>query len=263
MNGRYLFRLPTIAVVLIFGLLFAILFFADVQAQLGNGIIEPEEGDTVAGIVVIRGNANDPDFLRYELAFRYQFAPSSDWIVFAQGDRPVMDDTLAIWDTTVGGEISPVFPDGQYQLRLRVVRNDYNYDEFFRSNISVANLSLTPTITATLTQTVDAISSTPLPATVIAATRGANTGVLPTLTPFPSPTPGPSPVNVASPPDSSAGNDEIEGGLFGQLMEIDLSRFGTAFWYGVTIVAITFVALAGYLLIRGVVRWMLRRISRG
>jgi hypothetical protein len=238
-----------------------VLFLAEARAQLRNGIYEPESGDTVSGIVIVRGTADDPDFLRYELAFIYEFAPSSDWIVFAQGERPVTDDTIAIWDTTVGGETSPVFPDGRYRLRLRVVRSDYNYEEYFTTDLLLANFTLTPTITATLTQTLDSSSTTPLPATVIAATRGAGNGILPTLTPFPSPTPGPTPINAASPPDSPSSDGDNKGGLLGQLADIDLGRFGTAFRYGVTVVAIAFAALASYLLIRTLARWMLRQVG--
>ena len=95
-----------------------------VAAQTGNGIYEPADGDTVSGIVAVRGTAVHPQFLRYELAFLQISSPGSDWIVFAQGDQPVQDDTLALWDTTVGQPASPVFPDGKYRLRLRVVRED-------------------------------------------------------------------------------------------------------------------------------------------
>ncbi len=261
MNGKSLTRPLSISFVLISGLLAMALFVAEARAQLSNGIYEPENGASVSGIVVVRGTANDPEFLRYELAFRSEFASRSDWIVFAQGERPVTDSTLAIWDTTVGGEISPVFPDGRYRLRLRVVRSDYNYDEYFTTDLLVANLSLTPTITGTLTQTLETTSSTPLPATIIAATRGASGGILPTLTPFPSPTPGPTPANAASSPSSQRDDGDNEGGLLRQITDIDLGRFGKAFWYGVTIVAIAFAALAGYLLIRTLVRWMLRQAN--
>lgn len=253
-------RLANIAVVLIINLLVIILFLTEAQAQFGNGIHEPVSGDTVSGIVIINGTAEDPDFLRYELAFMHEFAPSTDWIVFAQGDRPVLEGTLAIWDTTVGGELSPVFPDGRYRLRLRVVRNDYNYDEYFTTGLIVANLSLTPTSTATVTQTIDETSITPLPATIIAATRDAGQGVLPTLTPFPTPTPGPTPINAASSPDSSNSDSENQG-LFGQLADVDLGQFRTAFLYGVTIVAVAFIALAGYLILRTLVRWMLKNLG--
>ena len=72
-------------------------------------------------------------------------------MVFAEGDRPVVNGSLAIWDTTVGYPSNPVFPDGVYHLRLRVVRQDYNYDEYFVNNLVVSN-AMTPTPTETATQ---------------------------------------------------------------------------------------------------------------
>ena len=48
----------------------------------------------------------------------------------------MLNGPLAIWDTTVGREINaPVWPDGRYRLRLRVVRTDYNYDEYFVTDL--------------------------------------------------------------------------------------------------------------------------------
>lgn len=227
-------------------------------AQSGNGISEPADGDSISGIVVVRGTADHPQFLRYELAFLQTFSLGSDWIVFAQGDQPVRDNTLAVWDTTVGQPLSPVFPDGSYRLRLRVVREDYNYDEYFVSNLVIANLSATPSPTSTLTTTL------PLPATLPSAselegTRRAGAGTLPTLTPFPTPSPLPTvaagELNVTETSDDESGS---RGGLLNQILEIETSRFGQAFWLGVRLVFVIFACLAAYILIR----WVWRRARR-
>lgn len=233
-------------------------FVRGIHAQTGNGIYEPADGDTVSGVVVVRGTALHPQFLRYELAFLQAASPGSDWIVFAQGDQPVQDDTLAVWDTTVGQPVSPVFPDGLYRLRLRVVRADYNYDEYYANDISIANVTATPSPTGTVTTTL------PLPATLpsaseLEATRRASSGTLPTLTPFPTPSPLPT---VASADLGSAGasDDETDSrtGLLNQILAIETARFSRAFWFGVGIVFVVFAIFAAYILLR----WASRRIRR-
>ena len=110
-----------------------------------NQIKEPVAGETISGVLTITGTAAHPDFQRYELAFISDVSGAPGWIVFAEGGQPVPDGVLAVWDTTVGADIgAPVFPDGIYQLRLRVIRHDYNYDEFFVTTITLSN-SQTPT----------------------------------------------------------------------------------------------------------------------
>ena len=229
-------------------------------AQAGNGISVPADGDSVSGIVIIQGSAIHPQFLRYELAFLQELRPGADWIVFAQGDQPVQDDILAVWDTTVGQPVSPVFPDGQYRLRLRVVREDYNYNEFFVSGLSIANLSVTPSPTSTLTTTVQSTPTLPT-GSELEATRRAATGILPTLTPFPTPSPLPIPAGGRPGPTDRAEADEEQGGLLSRFVDIETSRFGRAFWFGVTVVLYIFAGLALYVLLRGAWR-RLRRIVR-
>lgn len=112
---------------------------ASVSAQT-SGISDPAPGQVVSGVVIVNGTATSIDFLRYELAFFNDANPGNGWIVFADGDQPVQDGTLAVWDTTVGQNVNaPIFPDGSYQLRLRVVRTDFNYDEFFVGNLVIEN----------------------------------------------------------------------------------------------------------------------------
>jgi hypothetical protein len=234
------------------------------QGQSRNGITEPARNDVLTGIVLIRGSATDPDFLRYEVAFLREGGPADNWIVFAQGDQQVIDDTLAVWDTTVGLPTNPVFPDGSYRLRLRVVRTDYNYDELFVAGVTVANGTVTPTGLAG-----NAVrNGTPVRpgVTVLAATLQSRSGVLPTLTPFPTPSPPATPENVSLGPGEAANGADSGrgGGLFGQLSSVDTGQFGRAFLMGVRLVAIAFGILAAYLLLRAILRrlWRLLRSRR-
>lgn len=230
--------------------------------QVQSGITQPAPGDVVSGVVIIEGTAAHDAFLRYELAFRRD---NGGWIVFAEGDRPVVESTLAIWDTTVGYPQSPVFPDGVYQLRLRVVRQDYNYDEYFLRDLTLANEDGTPTPTATTALTATVSAGDASPAGTATPQPGSGIGVgrptlLPSLTPFPTPSPQATVANVASGdarPGATGGGEE-PAGLLGRLATIDLGRFREAFWQGVTYAFYPFAALALYLLLRALLRWLWR-----
>lgn len=227
---------------------------APVRAQPANGISQPASGETVAGVVTVVGTAVHPDYLRYELAFRNVSDPTADWIVFADGSQPVQQGTLALWDTTVGRAVgAPVFPDGQYQLRLRVVRTDFNYDEYFVTDLTVANDQPTPMPTDE-----PEAAETPLPVLPVAPGEGEGTAVfqqptpLPSLTPFPTPTRPPA---VATPEGAVGVAPADSGGMFDQLAAIDTGQFARAFWGGARITGLIFAAMGLYLIVRGALRW--------
>ncbi len=221
-----------------------------VEAQTDNGITEPASGSEISGTVSVIGTASHADYLRYELAFRHVSDPTADWIVFAEGSEQVVNGSLAIWDTTVGRDIgAPVFPDGRYQLRLRVVKTDYNYDEYFVSDLLIVNDGPTPTPTSE--GTVDALTA---PATLAATAVFQPNDPLPSLTPFPTSTPLPGPIETPVAVDVIGDNEESSGGLFGQLAAVNTGRFGRAFWLGVGLAGFLFGFLALYLLVRAIGR---------
>lgn len=227
-----------------------------ISAQSTNGIVEPASGSTVAGVVIIRGTATDSSFLRYEMAF----SRGGDWIVFAEGDQPVNNTTLAIWDTTVGGA-TPVFPDGLYQLRLRVVRTDYNYNEYVVNNITVSNSGPTPTPSPEATNETNnppPSNNTPTP-----AGSGQDSGrptALPSLTPFPTPPPAATVVSGLAEDFQAPTAEDTRPGLLERLTTIGLTPFRQAFWQGVQLAFYPFLLLAGYLIGRGLLRWLVRQI---
>jgi hypothetical protein len=220
-----------------------------------NGITAPAPGDTLSGVVIVEGTATHPQFLRFELAFLRQNASDANWIVFAEGSQSVVEGTLAIWDTTVGRDANaPVFPDGVYQLRLRVVRQDYNYDEYFVSGLTISNSGPTPTPTPD--ENAPTREATLAPLTTIETPIPA---ILPSLTPFPTPTrpatPG-SGTGIVTPTAESN-----EGGVFGQIANVDTSGFGSAFWMGVRLAAYAFGALGLYIFLRFLFRLGWRQLS--
>ena len=247
----------TLRALVLFGI---VLTASPALAQSGNGITEPTAGDSLSGIVTISGTATHADFQRYEIAFLQVPDTGRGWIVFAEGNQPVLDGVLAVWDTTVGQNIgAPVFPDGIYQLRLRVIRNDFNYDEIFVTNL-VVNNSGTPTPTPAPT-----VTGTPAGGEIAATLQpGGEPGALPSLTPFPTPT-SPALPEQAPPSQSDAGSQaagENSQGLMGQLLAVDTGRIGSAFWLGFRIVLAFFALMALYVLLRGAWRLAKRQILR-
>ena len=267
-DGSYLKRkegkIPTKAQLILLALTFVVLIGpwrgTAVSAQSTSGITEPASGETITGVVDVRGTAVHPDYLRYELAFLQQDVPGAEWIVFAEGSEQIVDGVLAIWNTTVGREINaPVFPDGRYQLRLRVVKNDFNYDEYFVTDLIIQNEGPTPTPTpdetaVALTATVAAAQVQPTGSTESSFQQPTP---LPSLTPFPTPTPPPTVVG-GTPGALQTDGAEAEGGLLDRLEAVETNRVGNAFWLGIRLTAGLFVAAGLYLLLR----WGGRRLWR-
>ena len=223
-----------------------------VAAQSTSGITAPASGETVAGVVEVSGTAVHPDFLRYELAFLNE-SSGAGWIVFAEGEAPVVDGVLAVWDTTVGRSIgAPVFPDGVYRLRLRVVRRDYNYDEFFTFNLIIQNdePTPTPTTTATATAAAGSGSSGPSDSPLVQPTP------LPSLTPFPTVTPPPTVAGEAAgaPPTATAVSANL-----GELGAQAGAQLSNAFWLGVNLALLLFGLLLLDLLLRSAGRRLWQR----
>lgn len=236
-------------------------------AQSESGITEPASGDVVSGVVTVRGTATHPDFLRYELAFERAVDLEAGWIVFAEGANPVIDGTLAIWDTAVGQEIgAPVFPDGLYRLRLRVVKTDYNYDEYFVTNLTISNSGPTPTATpdeTAVAATVTAAGATVAPVVGSGDSSFQQPTPLPSLTPFPTPTPPALPANSGGSGESAVPDlPADDGGILGDLSVADADQVTGAFWHGVRLTGYLFGALALYLLLRAGARRLWRHFWR-
>ena len=107
--------------------------------QAGQAVItSPRDNDVVRGLLVIKGTATHPNFWKYEI--HYALEPTNQWVVLGVHETQVVDGRLEVWDTTQ-------VPDGSYSLRLRVVRKDGNYDEYYVRQISVANAQPTETPT--------------------------------------------------------------------------------------------------------------------
>jgi hypothetical protein len=111
------------------------------QAQL-IAISYPGNNEIVRGVISITGSAVHPTFQRFQVAYASEPISGNDaWVtVGIERTDPVVNGELAIWDTTR-------IPDGSYSLRLRVYRQDTNYDEIELKQIVVANTQVTETPT--------------------------------------------------------------------------------------------------------------------
>ena len=154
---------PTLLAVVVSALVLFGSLPGHVHAQ--SGINTPASGATVSGDVPIIGTAVIDPFQRYELYYKLEPSGDDAYIYFDGGTNQVNNGQLAIWRTAT---LAP----GTYSIRLRVVKTDGNYGEFFTTGL-VVNQGVAPTPTATPT------ASEPTPTPIPTAT----------FTPAPQPTP--------------------------------------------------------------------------
>jgi hypothetical protein len=100
----------------------------------GQGIFEPRNGDILRGNVSIVGTANGKTYLNPFERYELYVVPNGgmEWGWLYTSDQEFWQSPLYTWDTTT-------VKDGFYDLRLRIVYRDANYDEYFVSRLRVAN----------------------------------------------------------------------------------------------------------------------------
>jgi len=108
----------------------------DPSVETPNGIYRPKSGKKVGGMINVVGTALDRDFMRWEL--HWSPAGAEQWNYLTEGDRQVARRVLARID------VSPML-GSDIDVRLRVVRTDFNYDEYFTRGLRVVEPTPTPT----------------------------------------------------------------------------------------------------------------------
>jgi uncharacterized surface protein with fasciclin (FAS1) repeats len=131
-----------------------------------NGITAPAAGAQVSGVTEVTGNANDPNFQKWQL----------DLLPGGNSDAAIF---LALGETPGAAKYvlnTVPLPNGEHALRLRVVRNDGNYDEY-TSKFTIANGTATTKPAATSTTKASDIVTTAIDAgqfkTLVAAVQAA------------------------------------------------------------------------------------------
>lgn len=111
-------------------------------AQNQSGITSPATGAAITGDVPIIGTAVIEPFQKYELAYKLEPSGNDAYVYFGGGTNQVVNGQLGIWQASG-------LPPGTYSLRLRVVKTDGNYAEYFAQNLSINQQPTSPTPTAT------------------------------------------------------------------------------------------------------------------
>lgn len=154
------------------------------SAQPVGQITSPRDRAAVRGQVPIEGSAVHPQFQKYEIHYGPEPNPGDQWMPVGGSPFtvPVIQGRLGLWDTTL-------IPDGLYSLRLRVVRVDGNYDEYYVRGIQVSNTFPTDTPTPQVVElpTPSGPTETPLPTqtVIIAVPTVVSPTPKPTNTPLP------------------------------------------------------------------------------
>jgi peptidoglycan/xylan/chitin deacetylase (PgdA/CDA1 family) len=87
-----------------------------------NGIANPQADTQVSGTIPIVGTAAHPEFQKWQLDLLLD-GTIETFLAFGEESQPTPGE-LTQWDTTR-------YPNGSHVLRLRVVRDGFNYDEYF------------------------------------------------------------------------------------------------------------------------------------
>ena len=214
-------------------------------AALGTATIaEPQPGQALRGVVLIRGTAQHPAFDHYEVSFSYEPNPTADWFAIeATGSSPVQNGQLASWDTTQ-------IADGDYQLRLRVFSSDGGAPlEFVTAGLAVANSVPLPAASATSPATaVATVPNTEAPAPTTTPAVASSTATAPAVSTAISTAIS----TVVSPVVSPAGSAQSPTS----------SPYLLALGRGAVAAIAGFLALGVYGLLRPVVRPTWRRFKR-
>jgi hypothetical protein len=158
-------------------------------APVNVNIYSPVDGNVVAGIVQIIGNASHPFFVQYQL----EFSPAANdlWALLPGtiSNLQVRNGLLGLWNTRQT-------PDGIYKLRLRVFTTDGGSTVAVVNNLRVSNQAPTPVP-----------SNTPIPAATFTPIPTSTTK--PTNTPVASITAAPSMTSTMMPSATSTPTEAI------------------------------------------------------
>lgn len=167
-------------------------------------ILSPLPNQAIQGIVPIHIRMDIQDAQEAELSFSYTGDRTGTWFLISQVSAPV-EGKLAEWDTTT-------LTDGNYTLRLIVLRQDGSQLVALAANLRVRNYTPVETDTPT---------PTPTPA--------------PGETPVPTPTPTSSPTPIHPTPTPLPPNP----------LQLSFQDFTSGVWKG-AVGAVAFFALLGF-----------------
>jgi len=223
-----------------------------------SGITSPEKDSSVSGAVSIEGTAVGSPFARYELSFKEASRGEEAYSYFGGETRQVVNGLLGVWQT---GALAP----GVYTLRLRVVRPDGNYGEFFVHNITVGREPVTPTPDEPTPTPIPIDTPTPYPQPTVAEVQveqpnieGA--GDEPTATPPPLSQSDGGGTTEGQSSSTSQTNIVQQPGILGDLGEtLALERLRGRFFTGVRWSAGLFLLLGAIFAAKRLLEWVLAK----
>ena len=124
------------------------------QITPGLYVLNPTDGQVVAGTVEVKGSVPDDDFDYAEVSYAFSDETASNWFLISRLDQTVHDGTLALWDTTT-------ITDGTYRLKVSVHRKNGSVSELMVENIRVGNYTHYDVPTATSAAVVESAVETP------------------------------------------------------------------------------------------------------
>jgi hypothetical protein len=267
--GEYMKRLLVVVVVALLSLIFVLQTWAapppappiardfaargSVRAQEPKPVIaQPEQDAAARGVVQLIGTAVHPQFQRYELYYAPWPVPSDQAWTFI-GDAHFQQQPLGLlgtWD-------SRSVPDGAYALRVRVVKQDGNYNDSDPRRVLVANTRPLPTATPAPPAATEASPAEPtalpteLPAT---ATIVVEVPAIESPTPIPTGIPKPSPTPIlASGGTGSTTLSEVEG-ILSPARLADVAKKAAIYTLGFFLILGVFFGLKALLV------WLVHRI---
>ncbi len=111
-----------------------------------QGIFAPQNGEVIRGQTPIIGTVNGKSafnpFTRYELHLTPSGLDRWDWLYSSEEQH---------WQSEIYTLDTTLLEDGSYDLRLRIVYRDSNYDEYYVTRLRVANRSGATTLHPTPT----------------------------------------------------------------------------------------------------------------
>ncbi|MCB0085216.1 MAG: tetratricopeptide repeat protein, partial [Caldilineaceae bacterium] len=106
-------------------------FDRSLETRTENGVALPLDGEVVSGVISIKGIANHPQFQKWQLDLLLFGNETQATFIGVSAKAKPQVGTFITLDTTR-------YPNGTHKLRLRVVRDGANYDEYF-TTITIQN----------------------------------------------------------------------------------------------------------------------------
>lgn len=95
-------------------------------------ITSPKEGEILQGSIYIQGTISGTTFQYAEVSFQYQDSQSSNWFLIETVDTTLVDDTIAIWDTST-------IADGIYRIKVVAYYGNNQTQEALLNNLDIRN----------------------------------------------------------------------------------------------------------------------------